>query len=168
MKLLDYECDECDSKFTKLITSGPFADGSHEWKMKIIIFLLLVFSGSGHPFGFSDIRSRFRRFSSNRRLRTSGKNMAGFLAEHYSNSRHVSVASPQPPPHFVSDGNPFAGQLLFPLHKPSQILSSKPPVAPPSLKRLSKSLSYGERAIPRMNTNAVHISNRYLPQIVSE
>ena len=89
--------------------------------------------------------------------------MAAVLQEQYSENGQ-RVASPQPRTiRFHSGGDPFAGHLLFPMHRAGRALAKKPDVAPPVFRSLSQTSGF-----TKQGSNSGRNWGQYLPRIVSE
>lgn len=130
--------------------------------------MLFVVSGSVHAWDFRD-SPRFRSYRSDHRLQTGMGNMAAVLEQQYSKNGQ-RVASPQPRAiHLESGGDPFAGHLLFPMHKAAHILKSKPNVIPPRFRSLSQTSGFNDHGASNLGyANSVRNLGQYLPRIVSE
>ena len=94
--------------------------------------------------------------------------MASVLAKHYS-ANGQRVVSPRPPPiHLESGGDPFAGHMLFPTHKPGRVLSKKPQVSPPRFKSLPQTRKSNVQDTVFNLVHANRISEQFMPKIVPE
>ena len=95
--------------------------------------------------------------------------MAAVLEGQYLESGQ-RVASPQPRAiRFESGGDPFAGHILFPMHKPGHILARKPDVVPPRFRSLSQTSGFTDKGASNLgDANSGRNWGQYLPRIISE